>query len=157
MGDDGSDLSKGVGALRRFQSRVNVLLNDLEGGDAGRTKIAAQRVSRASLSGGNAAFAEADGLYAQYNRVHQQLTSLSKTLGYQIEALSIGVHASEVGYDNVEEEVRQRYAGIQARLTEEQLAQERRDLAYEREQRQREARLHQPGPQGPSTAPKTEY
>jgi hypothetical protein len=113
-----SDLEKGVGALRRFQKRVNVLLSELEGSDGGRTKLAAQTVSRASLSGGTAAFAEADGLYSQYNRVHQSLTSLSKSLGDQIQLLSIGVHAAEVGYDNVDEDVRRQYKAIKDRLLE---------------------------------------
>ncbi|MFJ2650700.1 hypothetical protein ACIO1C_28770 [Streptomyces sp. NPDC087420] len=122
----GSDLERGVGALKRFQSRVKDLLADLERGAAGDTKVAAQTVARTSLSGGNAAFAEADGLYAQYNRVHQSLVSLSRTLGDQIETLSIGVHAAEVGFDNVEEDVRRRYARIQTRILEDRRAEEKR-------------------------------
>ncbi|MGW7413054.1 hypothetical protein [Streptomyces sp. NPDC054863] len=149
MGEPGTgDLAKGVGALRKFQKQVNAMLTDLEGGDAGRTKIAAQRVTRAALSGTNATFAEADGLYAQYNRVHQQLTSLSKTLGFQIEKLSIGVHASEVGYNNVEEELRQRYQEIEAGLNEEQEAQRKRNDAY---LKARENQAGQPGPKAPDT------
>ncbi|WP_446040706.1 hypothetical protein [Streptomyces sp. SID1121] len=119
----GSDLERGVGALKRFQSRVKDLLADLEGGAAGGTKVAAQTVARTSLSGSNATFAEADGLYAQYNRVHQSLVSLSRTLGDQIETLSIGVHAAEVGFDNVEESVRRRFAAIQDRIGQEHKAQ----------------------------------
>ncbi|MFF0742074.1 hypothetical protein ACFYVL_16915 [Streptomyces sp. NPDC004111] len=127
-----SDLEKGVGALRLFQKRVNDLLTVLENSDGGRTKLAAQRVSRASLSGGNATFAEADGLFAQYNRVHQSLTSLSKSLGDQIEALSIGVHAAEVGYDNVDEDVRRRYALIQERIEKAQDEDRERYAEYRR-------------------------
>jgi hypothetical protein len=119
----GSDLERGIGALKNFQTRVNKLLAELEGGAAGNTKVAAQTVARTSLSGGSAAFAEADGLYAQYNRVHQELVSLSRVLGDQIETLSIGVHAAEVGFDNVEEDVRRRYAAIQARIDQDQATQ----------------------------------
>ncbi|WP_327234205.1 hypothetical protein OG349_09550 [Streptomyces sp. NBC_01317] len=122
----GSDLERGVGALKRFQSRVKDLLADLERGAAGDTKVAAQTVARTSLSGSNATFAEADGLYAQYSRVHQSLVSLSRTLGDQIETLSIGVHAAEVGFDNVEEDVRRRYARIQTRILEDRRAEEKR-------------------------------
>ncbi|MFG3532932.1 hypothetical protein ACGF8B_40485 [Streptomyces sp. NPDC047917] len=114
------DLRRGVGALEKFQSRVNALLADLEGSAAGKSKIAAQRVSRAALSGQNACFAEADGLYTQYNRVHEALVSLSKSLGDQIEYLSLGVHAAAVGFDNVDDEVRRRFYEIQARLDKEQ-------------------------------------
>jgi hypothetical protein len=119
------DLEKGVGALKRFQERVNTLLADLENGAAGRTKVAAQTVDRTSLSGGGAPFAEADGLFGQYNRVHQSLVALSRTLTDQIEGLSIAVHAAEVGLDNVDEERRVRFAEIQTRLEEERQAAER--------------------------------
>ena len=123
----GSDLERDVGALKRFQTRVNALLTKLESSAGGGTKVAEQRIARASLSGGNAAFAEADGLYSQYNRVHEALVSLSKMLGDQIEGLSIGVHAADVGYDNVEEAVRRRYAAIQERLDLEQEKSGKRD------------------------------
>ncbi|MFE2936152.1 MULTISPECIES: hypothetical protein [unclassified Streptomyces] len=114
------DLRRGVGALEKFQSRVNTLLGDLEGSAAGKSEIAAQTVSRAALSGQNACFAEADGLYTQYNRVHEALVSLSKSLGDQIEYLNLGVHAAAVGFENVDDEVRRRFYEIQARLDKEQ-------------------------------------
>lgn len=123
----GSDLEKGVGALKRFQTRVNGLLTDLENGAAGNKKVAAQRVSRSSFSGGNLPFAEADGFFSQYNRVHEALVSLSKSLGDQIEMLSIGVHAAEVGFNNVEDDLRQRFHTIRTRVDEEREAQEKRD------------------------------
>ncbi|MFE7448832.1 hypothetical protein ACFYXN_10180 [Streptomyces griseus] len=113
------DLRRGVGALEKFKSRVDALLADFEGSAASKTKVADQKVSRASLSGPNARFAEADGLYTQYNRVHSSLVSLSKSLGDQIEYLSLGVHAAAVGFDNVEDDVRRRFYEIQTRMDEE--------------------------------------
>lgn len=113
------DLRRGVGALEKFKSRVDALLADFEGSAAGKTKVADQKVSRASLSGPNARFAEADGLYTQYNRVHSSLVSLSKSLGDQIEYLSLGVHAAAVGFDNVEDDIRRRFYEIQTRMDEE--------------------------------------
>lgn len=110
------DLRRGVGALEKFRGRVNTLLAELEGSAAGKSKIAAQTVSRAALSGQNACFAEADGLYTQYNRVHEELVSLSKSLGDQIEYLSLGVHAAAVGFDNVDDDVRRRFYEIRVRL-----------------------------------------
>ncbi|MBT2526848.1 hypothetical protein J7E91_15795 [Streptomyces sp. ISL-99] len=115
-----TDLERGVDALKRFQTRVNALLADFEGGAGSSARVAEQRVSRASFSGLNAKFDEAESLFGQYNRVHEELVSLSKTLGAQIEMLSIGVHAAEVGFDNVEEEVRRRYAAIRTRIKAEQ-------------------------------------
>ncbi|MEU9928507.1 hypothetical protein OH791_09120 [Streptomyces anulatus] len=110
------DLRRGVGALETFKKRVDALLTDFEGSAASKTKVADQKVSRASLSGPNARFAEADGLYTQYNRVHSSLVSLSKSLGDQIEYLSLGVHAAAVGFDNVEDDIRRRFYEIQARM-----------------------------------------
>ncbi|WP_406384361.1 hypothetical protein [Streptomyces sp. NBC_01618] len=119
-GGGSGNLRRGVGALETFRGRVNTLLAELEGSAAGKSKIAAQTVSRAALSGQNACFAEADGLYAQYSRVHEALVSLSKSLGDQIEYLSLGVHAAAVGFDNVDDEVRRRFYEIQTRLDKEQ-------------------------------------
>ncbi|MFJ6014402.1 hypothetical protein [Streptomyces sp. NPDC092952] len=110
------DLRRGVGALEKFRRRVDTLLAELEGSAAGRSRIAAQKVSRSALSGRNTCFAEADGLHTQYNRVHEELVALSRTLGDQIEYLSLGVHAASVGFDNVDDEVRRRFYEIQARL-----------------------------------------
>lgn len=116
MGTGPGDLRRGVGALETFKKRVDALLADLAGSAAGKSKVAAQTVSRASLSGPNARFAEADGLYTQYNRVHESLVSLSRSLGDQIEYLSLGVHAAAVGFDNVDDETRRRFHEIQTRM-----------------------------------------
>ncbi|MBT2524069.1 hypothetical protein J7E91_01145 [Streptomyces sp. ISL-99] len=138
-----SDLERGVGALKRFQTRVNALLADFEGGAGSSAKVGEQRVARASFSGLNAKFDEADSLFGQYNRVHEELVSLSKTLGAQIEGLSIAVHAAEVGFDKVEEDVRRRYAAIQTRIKAEQ------DVQWERK------RSAEPKQSGNDDAPAT--
>ncbi|MDJ0460984.1 hypothetical protein [Streptomyces sp. H27-C3] len=134
----GSDLERGVGALKRFQTRVNGLLKDFEGGAGGSANVAAQRISRGSLSGGNAPFTEADGLFSQYNRVHEELVTLSKSLGDQIELLSIAVHGAEVGFDNLEEDLRRRFHSIQARLDQEH------DRQQERREQQKDAKSETP-------------
>ncbi|MFI6943414.1 hypothetical protein ACIBI4_29455 [Streptomyces sp. NPDC050418] len=113
------DLEKGVGALKRFQSKVDALLSEFESSPAGSAKVADQTVTRHAFSGSNLAFPEADGLYSQYHRVHRSLVSLSRSLGDQIEMLQIAVRASEVGYDNLEEELRRRFYVIQTRVEEE--------------------------------------
>ncbi len=129
-----TDLERGVDALKRFQTRVNALLADFEGGAGSSARVADQRVSRASFSGLNAKFDEAESLFGQYDRVHEELVSLSKTLGAQIEMLSIGVHAAEVGFDNVEEDVRRRYVAIQDRIEKERKAQQEREKSAKPEQ-----------------------
>ena len=125
MGNGGSkDLKRGAEALKTFKKRVDGVLQDLEDSKASRSKVSEQRVSRASF-GGSGGFAEADGLYTQYNRVHKELTELSQTLKDQIEAMQIAVHGADVGFDNLEEDVRRRFWAIQQRTAEREQAAER--------------------------------
>ncbi|KPC83780.1 MULTISPECIES: hypothetical protein [Streptomyces] len=134
MGEGKGDLRKGVGALEKFQKSVNALLADLESSAAGKSKVAAQSVSRTAFSGQNTCFAEADGLFTQYNRVHESLVTLSRSLGDQIEYLNLGVHAAAVGFDNVDDDTRRRFHEIQTRLYKEQ----------ERAQEERSGKPEQP-------------
>lgn len=117
-----SDLERGVGALKKFQGQINALLSEFESGAAGKGEIAAQSVPRSSFSGPGQ-FDEAEGFSKQYDRVHTSLISLSKSLGDQIELLSIGVHAADVGYSNLEDDLRYRFHTIQTRLDEQRQAQ----------------------------------
>ncbi|MFI1869272.1 hypothetical protein [Streptomyces jumonjinensis] len=134
-----SDLERGVGALKKFHQQVVALLAEFEGGEGGTAKIAEQRVSRGSFSGSNLPFAEADGFFSQYNRVHASLVSLTKSLGDQIEALTIGVHAADVGFDNVEEEMRQRFHAIQGQLERQRVAAEKQDRVREQKRSEQAA------------------
>ncbi|MFG3112571.1 hypothetical protein [Streptomyces tendae] len=104
-------------ALSTFVKRVDSALRNLEGSAGDPTHIGAQRIKPSSLnSGSTAAFPEAHALYLQYNRVHEELTSLSKTLHLQIEAIGIAVRGAHVGFDNLEEEQRRRFAQIQTEI-----------------------------------------
>ncbi|MFD9906342.1 hypothetical protein [Streptomyces sp. NPDC059063] len=99
--------------MKKFRRRIDTLLTEFEGSDGGSSKVGHQKIARASFSGEGAPFPEADGLYSQYDRVHERLTSLSKMLGDQIEAMGIAVHGADVGFDNLEDELRQRFWAIQ--------------------------------------------
>ncbi|MFJ4872482.1 hypothetical protein [Streptomyces sp. NPDC088757] len=132
-----SDLERGVGELKKFRDRVDGIITDLTGGAGGAAKLAQNRMTRGSLGVG-IPFAEADGFFTEYNRVHDALVSLSKSLNGQIELLQIGVHAADVGYDNVEDEQRRRFHTIQTRLADE------REKAIKREQEARSGDPAQP-------------
>ena len=112
------NLKRGAEALKKFKKRVDTILSELEESPASKSKVADQRITRGSLSAGNAAFAEADGLFGEYNRVHTELTTLSQTLSDQIEAMGIAVHGADVGFNNLEEDVRRRFWAIQTRTHE---------------------------------------
>ena len=111
-----SDLERGLGALTEFQTKVNGLLSDLRGGDAGGTKVAEAVVTRESFGTSAGGFAEADGFFTQYERVHQAVLSLSKQLSDEIELLRIAVRGADIGFDNLEDEFRHRFHTIKARL-----------------------------------------
>ncbi|UYQ64751.1 hypothetical protein [Streptomyces peucetius] len=117
-GGGAGDLERGLGALQDFQKKVLGLLNDLEGGDASGTKVAEATVTRASFGTGSS-FAEADGFFDQYQRVHQAVLSLSKQLSDEIELLRIAVRGADVGFDNLEEDLRLKFHTIKARLDKE--------------------------------------
>ncbi|EPH45931.1 hypothetical protein ABT390_36055 [Streptomyces aurantiacus] len=112
----GADLKRGLEALKKFRRRIDTLLAEFEGSDGGTSKVRDQKIARASFSGEAAPFPEADGLYSQYDQVHERLTSLSKMLGDQIEAMGIAVHGADVGFDNLEDELRQRFWAIQTSI-----------------------------------------
>lgn len=110
------DLERGAGALRNFQSKINALLTEFENGPGGSQKVAEHTIERGAFSGTGLPFAEADGFFAQYARVHRELVSLSKLLADQMELLRLGAHAADVGFDNVDEDTRRRFHAIQDRL-----------------------------------------
>ncbi|WP_215449283.1 hypothetical protein [Streptomyces sp. ATCC 21386] len=104
-------------ALDKFVKRVDAVLRDLETSAGNPTRVGAQTIRSTSLSAGaDGIFPEADGLYMQYNRVHRELTSLSKILHLQIEATAIAVQGAHWGFDNLEEELRQRFYAIQGQV-----------------------------------------
>ncbi|WP_345943379.1 hypothetical protein [Streptomyces sp. SID8352] len=109
-------------ALGTFVKRVDGVLRDLAGSPGDPKRVGAQTIAPTALNSGAAsAFPEAYGLYLEYQRVHEKLTSLSTTLHLQIEAIQIAVQGAHVGFDNLEEEQRRRFWAIQTRLRTERL------------------------------------
>ncbi|MEU4210375.1 hypothetical protein AB0F13_10335 [Streptomyces sp. NPDC026206] len=104
-----------LGSLKGFKGEVDELLAYLQGSLAAPHHIADSHLVPAQL-GVN--FAEVDSLYSAYNEVHSQLKTLSQLLNDQIEALGTAIHASRVGYANVDAELRDRMWAIQARTKE---------------------------------------
>lgn len=109
------DLAYGAGALQQFRSRVHTMLAAFENSEAAPGKVAAHTVTRAHLSALGTPFPEADELHAHYRHVHTGLVNLSRTLTEQIDSLSIAVHGADVGFANLEEELRRRFWTIRSR------------------------------------------
>lgn len=113
-------LKVGLEALGTFKKRVDAVLSTFEGSPGSPQKIAAHALSETSFSGAGG-FAEAKGLHSQYERVHERLTTLSKTLGLQIEAMQIAVMGADGNFSNLEEEQRRRFHEIGDEIRRQQL------------------------------------
>ncbi|AIS00870.1 hypothetical protein [Streptomyces glaucescens] len=113
------DLEASDEALRKFVSQVDEVLRNLEGSAGNPAKVSAQTIRASSLSSGRRdAFPEAHSLYSQYNSVHEQLTTLSKTLHLHIEAIGIAVKGAAHGYEKLEDDQRRRFWEIRAEILE---------------------------------------
>ncbi|MET9392339.1 DUF2563 family protein [Streptomyces sp. NPDC006624] len=112
-----ADLEASNEALRKFVSQVDGVLRTLEESAGNPKRVGAQTIKASSLSSGRAdAFPEARSLYTQYNSVHEQLTTLSKTLHLHIEAIGIAVKGAAHGYENLDDEQRRRFWEIRSEI-----------------------------------------
>ncbi|WP_367320479.1 hypothetical protein [Streptomyces sp. HUAS ZL42] len=117
-------------ALGTFKKRVDAVLATFESSPGSAQKIGTQTLSAGSFSGAGG-FAEAKGLHSQYERVHERLTTLSKNLGLQIEAIQIAVMGAHGDFSNLEEEQRRRFWEIQTDISRQQEEAERAQKAAE--------------------------
>ncbi|MFF3330135.1 hypothetical protein ACFYWX_11325 [Streptomyces sp. NPDC002888] len=120
----------GLEALTTFKTRVDAVLSTFEGSPGSSQKISAHTLSEGSFVGGGG-FGEAKGLHAQYERVHERLTTLSKNLGLQIEAIQIAVHGAHGDFTNLDEEQRRRFWEIQTDISRQEAEAAREKAAAE--------------------------
>ncbi|MFG3286579.1 hypothetical protein [Streptomyces sp. NPDC048111] len=106
------DVVAELSSFTTFRRRVDELLRTLKGSPAGPHEVGQQRVARDQFGGGAAAFHEASGLFASYDRVIAELETLSTLLADSLEGMGIAVLASHEGYQNIDEDVRRRMAAI---------------------------------------------
>ncbi|MFD3565509.1 hypothetical protein ACFWVU_38470 [Streptomyces sp. NPDC058686] len=108
------DIVTELESFTKFQQRVDQLIKDLKGSDAGPTKVGEEMVMRAQFGGGGHEWPAATNLYSKYHSVVTQLESLSKLLSDSIEAMGIAVMASHKGYGHIDMDIRERMAAIAA-------------------------------------------
>ncbi|MGW2619947.1 hypothetical protein [Streptomyces sp. NPDC001500] len=99
-------------AMKGFKKRVDELLLELDRSEAAPGKVGRDRLTRGQL--GSADFKEAQFLYDSYAAVHDELENLSKALSAQIEGMGLAVHASRVGYENLDGDIRARMREVNA-------------------------------------------
>ncbi|MFE9925945.1 hypothetical protein ACFYQA_31590 [Streptomyces sp. NPDC005774] len=109
-----ADLRRGVMALSTFKKRVDDLLSTFEESPGGPSKVRAHSLPEAAF--GSGAFPEGKQLHLEYERVHERITALSKSLGLQLEAMQIAVHGVDVTFDNLEDEQRYRFHEIRTEV-----------------------------------------
>jgi hypothetical protein len=102
------DLATELNTLTTFRDRVDSLLTSLTASPASSTSMGRQQLDMNSLgttvftADGKMGFDEVIDLFSTYSTVQEQLQKLSQTLTDQINAMSITVQISQVGYNNVE-------------------------------------------------------
>ncbi|WP_394429765.1 hypothetical protein [Streptomyces sp. SGAir0957] len=128
-----ADLKVGSEVLTTFKQRVDKILREFEGSPGSSAKIGDHSISRTAVTSGAGSFIEADALHLTYEQVHSRITSLSKMLGMQIEAMSIASHGAEVGFANLEEDQRRRFWEIQTRIDREHRESDGKKLGTEQQ------------------------
>ncbi|MGJ3561070.1 hypothetical protein ACR6C2_33430 [Streptomyces sp. INA 01156] len=105
------------------------LLSTFEESPGGSSKVRAHSLPETAF--GSGAFPEGKMLHLEYERVHERITALSKSLGLQLEAMQIAVHGVDVTFDNLEEEQRRRFHEIRTEVnqTTEQMLDQRGNRA----------------------------
>ncbi|MEV6396446.1 hypothetical protein AB0M39_16970 [Streptomyces sp. NPDC051907] len=93
-------------SMSTFKKEIDKILLELEGSEAAPDKVSADRLEPGHL--GKPEFRESAFLYGTYMVVHDELEKLSKILAQQIDGLSIAVQASQVGYENIDDDIRRR-------------------------------------------------
>ncbi|WP_428954377.1 hypothetical protein [Streptomyces sp. cg35] len=112
--DAAGDIVTELESFTKFQQRVDQLIRNLKGSEAGPQKVGQEPLARAQFGGGTQGWGDADGLFANYQKVISDLESFSKLLSDSIEAMGIAVLASHKGYENIDVEIRDRMAAISA-------------------------------------------
>ncbi|WP_171171050.1 hypothetical protein [Streptomyces sp. I05A-00742] len=99
--------------LKTFKGRVDEALIKLGDSEAAPTRMASTKLDRTHLGRD---FEAVDALYGAYYDVHEDLTTLSKLLADQIEALSVAVGGMHNAYLETDEHHRARMWAIQQEI-----------------------------------------
>jgi hypothetical protein len=106
------DLVTELNSFTKFRDRIDQLLSDLKGSPADPKKLSEDPITPTQF--GDPAWSEATVLFKSYQTVITELESLSKLLSDSIEGMSIAVLASHKGYENLDEDIRERMLAIKA-------------------------------------------
>ncbi|MFJ9035504.1 hypothetical protein ACIRF8_02760 [Streptomyces sp. NPDC102406] len=109
-----ADIVTELESFTKFQQRVDQLIKDLKGSPAGPKKVSEGQLTRQKFGGGDKGWYEADDLYGEYSTVIRELENLSEILSGSIESMGFAVLASHKGFENIDSDIRDRMAAINA-------------------------------------------
>jgi hypothetical protein len=112
-----ADVATELSSFTAFQKRVDDLIRDLKGSDAGPGKVGQEQLVRHQFGGGGGQWSEAAGLFGAYETAISELETLSKLLSDSMEGMNIAVLASHRGYQNIDLDIRDRMTAISAETT----------------------------------------
>lgn len=104
--------------LAKFRKKADDILTKLLGSQASPKQLADEKMVRDELGGGQSAFIEAQELFGAYETVVAQLKQLSKMLSDSVDGLSIAIHASQAGYEAMDDDVKRRMRALNQNTTE---------------------------------------
>ncbi|MFE2556835.1 hypothetical protein ACFXGT_12500 [Streptomyces sp. NPDC059352] len=102
-------------SMSEFKTSIDGLIEMLTSSEAGKGKVESEPVSRGQFGGGGPEWGEAHGVYDSYNAVIKQLKDLSSLLQDCLEGLGIAVVASKDGFEQMDDDVKQKMIGIHQR------------------------------------------
>ncbi|MGW8886770.1 hypothetical protein [Streptomyces sp. NPDC055749] len=108
--DTVGDLVTELQSFTKFRDRIDELIADLKASPADARKVGEDRVAPTEF--GAPEWAEAYGLHESYKAVITELETLSKMLSDSMEGMGIAVLASHKGYENLDEDIRERMRAI---------------------------------------------
>ncbi|MEU7294246.1 hypothetical protein AB0A76_13720 [Streptomyces exfoliatus] len=105
-------------SMTEFKKGIDGLIDMLTSSEADKNKMNDEPLVRVQFGGGGAAWGEASGVHSTYTTVLRQLTELSGLLQDCLEGLGIAVVASKDGFQQMDDDVKQRMIAINQRTWE---------------------------------------
>ncbi|MEU5215721.1 hypothetical protein AB0G79_05905 [Streptomyces sp. NPDC020807] len=97
---------------------IDAIIDQLVASEADKGRVEADPVQRSQFGGGGAGWSEANGVYTSYSTVVGKLTELSGLLRDCLEGLSIAVVVSRDGFQEMDDDVKQKMINIHQRTDE---------------------------------------
>lgn len=113
-----------LGEMDSLKKRVDKLLEDFGTSQAGPAKIGEDWLDKGRLGGPG--FKEADFLFGSYNVVREQLVKFSKVLELQMESMKLAIHASQNGYQAIDDDIRARMKRLNSEIADMQKKEDER-------------------------------